>query len=78
MVRLSARERQTFMALLEALDVPQKANCTAMECVEALLAIERKLEKNSRSDMAQADQLLSTASRSAKNAQQESGFLSRV
>ena len=67
MVQLSPRETQTFMALLEALDVPQRANCTARECLEALLAVERKLEKNLRNDTARADQLLSTASPSAKN-----------
>ena len=55
MDRLSPQETQTFMALLEALDVPQKANCTARECVEALLAIEHKLVKNLRNDTAPAE-----------------------
>jgi len=67
MVQLSPRETQTFMALLEALDVPQKANCTARGCVEALLAIERKLGKNLQNDMVQTDQFLRTALPSAKN-----------
>ena len=66
MVRLSPRETQTFMALLEALDVPQNANCTARECVEALLAIERKLGKNLRNDTVQTGQFLPTALPSAK------------
>jgi hypothetical protein len=61
MVRLSLRETQTFMALLEALDVPQKANCTAKECVEALLAIERKLVKNLQNDTARGGKSLPTA-----------------
>jgi hypothetical protein len=55
------------MALLEALDVPRKANCTARECVEALLAIECKLVKNSRSDTAQGEEFLLTALPSAKS-----------
>jgi hypothetical protein len=67
MVRLSPRETQTFMALLEALDVPQKANCTAKECVEALLAIERKREKGLRNDTAQGEQFLPTALPSVKS-----------
>jgi hypothetical protein len=50
-----------FMALLEALDVPQKANCTARECVEALLAIEHKLVRNLRSDTAPEEQFPPTA-----------------
>ena len=66
MVRLSPQETQTFMALLEALDVPEKANCTARECVEALLAIERKLGKNLRNDTAQGEQFLPTALPSVK------------
>jgi hypothetical protein len=61
MVRLSPQETQTFMALLDALDVPQKANCTARQCVEALLAIERKLIKDLRNDTAPAEQFPPTA-----------------
>jgi hypothetical protein len=49
------------MALLEALDVPQKANCTARECVEAMLAIEQKLVKDLRNDTAQEGEFLPTA-----------------
>jgi len=49
------------MVLLEALDVPQKANCTAKECVEGLLAIERKLVKVSQNDTAHTGQFLPTA-----------------
>jgi hypothetical protein len=66
MVRLSPQETQTFIALLEALDVPQKANCSSRECVEALLAIEHKLGKNSRNDMAQREQSLPSVLPSAK------------
>jgi hypothetical protein len=55
------------MALLETLNVPQKANCTARECVEALLAIERKLVKNLRNDTAQEQQFLPTVLPSAKS-----------
>jgi hypothetical protein len=67
MVRLSPQEAQTFMALLEALDVPQKANCTARQCVEALLAVERKLVKNLRNDTAPAEQFPPTASPCVKS-----------
>jgi hypothetical protein len=67
MVQLSPKETQTFMALLEALDVPQKANCTPRECVELLLAIERKIGEDLRSDTAQAGQFLCPASPSARN-----------
>jgi hypothetical protein len=67
MVRLSSQETQTLMALLEALDVPQKANCTAKECVEAMLAIERKLVKDLRNDTAQGGQFRPTALASAKS-----------
>ena len=55
------------MALLEALDVPKKANSTARECVEALLAIERKLVKNLRSDTAREEEFLPTALPSVKS-----------
>jgi hypothetical protein len=56
MVRLSPQETQTFIALLEALNVPQKANCSARDCVEVLLAIERKLVRNLRTDTAPEEQ----------------------
>ena len=65
MVRLSPQEMQTLTALLEALGVPQKANCTARECVEAMLAIERKFGKNFQNDTAQPDQWLCPALASA-------------
>jgi hypothetical protein len=61
MVRLSPQETDTLMALLEALDVPQKANSTASGCVEALLAIEHKLIKNLRNDTAPGEQFPLTA-----------------
>jgi hypothetical protein len=55
------------MALLEALEVPQKANCNARECVETLLAIEHKLVKNLQNDTAQGERSLPTALPSAKS-----------
>jgi hypothetical protein len=61
MVRLSPEETDTLVALLEALDMPQKANCTARECVEALLAIEHKFVKNLRNDTAPGEQFPLTA-----------------
>jgi len=66
-IRLSPREADTFMALLEALNVPQKANCIARECVDALLAIELKLVRNLRNDTAPAEQFPPTVLPSVKS-----------
>jgi len=39
------------MALLIALGVPERARCSASQCVDAILAVERQLEKSVENDM---------------------------
>jgi hypothetical protein len=48
---ISDNERRTLMALLIALGVPERARCSASQCVDAILAVEQKLEKSVGSDL---------------------------
>jgi len=49
---ISDKERRTLSALLVALGVPERAQCSASQCVDAILAIEQKLKKGFGKDMA--------------------------